>query len=86
MNFSMRIDKKDTLNLKELARHLDCFTEEEVASLGGYSSGSIDSLRRRGALPNHIRFGNNRFYPINAVREFFKGRMNERVLSVEDRL
>jgi len=73
-------------SLKELARHLECFTEAELAYLGGYSDGSIDSLRRRGALPSHIRFGNNRFYPIHAVREFFKGRINVRSLSVEDRL
>lgn len=73
-------------DLKELARHLDCFTEAEVAYLGGYSDGSVDSLRRRGALPSHIRFGNNRFYPITSVREFFKGRLNARVVSIEDRL
>lgn len=82
----MTTETISTANLKELARHLDCFTEDEVAFLGGYSAGSVDSLRRRGALPSHIRFGNNRFYPIATVREFFKGRMNVRALSVEDRL
>lgn len=79
-------DITSTADLKELARHLDCFTEAEVAYLGGYTEGSVDSLRRRGAFPSHIRFGNNRFYPIASVREFFKGRMNARVFNIEDRL
>lgn len=82
----MSAAKESTVNLKELARHLECFTEAELAFLGGYSEGSVDSLRRRGALPSHIRFGNNRFYPISSVRDFFKGRVNVRSLSVEDRL
>ena len=82
----MTIETAADADLKELARHLECFTEAELAYLGGYSEGSIDSLRRRGALPSHIRFGNNRFYPIASVREFFKGRINVRQLSVEDRL
>lgn len=61
----------------ELAKELDCWTEEEFASFTGCTPGTLESWRKRGKGPAFMRAGNAVLYPRDGVLRWMK-RGNEK--------
>lgn len=51
----------------ELARQVDCFTEDEYATLAGVKLSTVHAWRKRGQGPDYILLGCNYLYPRTAV-------------------
>lgn len=64
--------------VRDLARSLDCLTEEELQALAKATPGTVESWRKRGKGPAYILFGNRFLYPRKAVAEYLHGLVRER--------
>jgi hypothetical protein len=63
---------------REMAESLDCFTEQQVQTLGLYAPTTLENLRKRGQGPEYIVFGKAFLYPRQSFRDFLHARVRER--------
>ena len=73
----------------ELAKELDCWTEEELVSFTGCSAMTIESWRKRGKGPAFMRAGLSVLYPREGVLRWMKHgneKREERRLTAKDML
>ena len=62
----------------ELARQVDCFTEDEYATLAGVKLSTVHAWRKRGQGPDYILLGCNYLYPRTAVSAHMQTLVRER--------
>ena len=63
--------------ISEIAKSLDCLTEEDFAALAGVKATTADDWRRRGKGPAYVRLGTRYLYPRTAVAEFIRANVHE---------
>lgn len=73
----MSIDQVDA-QVRELARSLDCLTEEELRALAGITEGTALAWRKRGQGPAYVMFGNRVLYPRSEVSKHLQTLVRER--------
>lgn len=64
--------------LRELAHSLDCLIPDEVQTLTGWSSGTLEAYRKRGKGPAFIKSGKHYLYPRSAIAAFMADNTRER--------
>lgn len=65
----------------ELARSLDCMTEEDLALLAAVKPSTPVAWRKRGLGPSYILIGNRFLYPKKAVADYMSTLVRERIAS-----
>jgi len=63
------------LDITDLARALDCFTEGDLCLLGEITPGTAEAWRKRGTGPEYTRIGNTVLYPRKALTDFLHSRV-----------
>ena len=63
---------------RELARTLDCFTDQELQTLAGVKASTTEAWRKRGTGPAYTRFGTTFLYPRKAVAQHIETLARER--------
>jgi hypothetical protein len=63
------MENQSNTNIKEIARSLDCITEQEFCELLKISPLTAVGWRQRSQAPLPILIGNNYFYPLAAIKE-----------------
>ncbi len=56
--------------LRGLAHSLDCLVPDELSTLTGWSSSTLETYRKRGKGPAFIKVGKHYLYPRSAISEF----------------
>ena len=64
--------------MRELARVLDCLTEDDHLLLSGWAPETAKAKRKRGEGPPYIRHGAHYFYPREQYAEYLRSRIHER--------
>jgi hypothetical protein len=67
-----------SVTVPELARQVDCFSEQELATLAGVKISTLHAWRRRGQGPDYILLGCNYLYPRAAVTAHLQSLVRER--------
>jgi hypothetical protein len=65
-------------NIRELALSLDLVPENDAQELSGSTDATWVTWRKRGTGPEYVLFGNNYFYPRQALAEFLRGKVRRR--------
>lgn len=73
-------DREET-QIREMAKALGCFTEEQVRELADYAETTLLNHRRRGTGPSYIVFGRAILYPIKPLGEYLQARVRDRSAS-----
>lgn len=69
--------------LRELAHSLDCLIQDEVQTLTGWTSGTLESYRKRGKGPAFIKSGKHYLYPRSAIVDFIADNTRNRTYSAK---
>ena len=69
--------KPDVTRLRELASRLDCFTDDDVRLLTGWSQSTRAAYRRRRKGPPFVRLGTVVLYPCEKFREWMDEQVRE---------
>lgn len=67
-----------TEDVKELAKSLDCFTEEQLQLLAEITPKTAEAWRKRGTGPGYVLFGNRYLYPRAEVAKYLAERAKHR--------
>jgi len=59
----------------DLARLVDCLTENELCRLAGISASTADAWRRRGTGPAYVCLGNAFLYPRQHLVDFMNSKI-----------
>ena len=73
------VTKASRIDIREIARSLDCVTEAELQALGGITPLTAEAWRKRGTGPEYVRFGNTFLYPRQKLAEFLRDKVRGRV-------
>lgn len=68
----------------ELARSLDCLTEQDLCALGNITRNTAEAWRKRGTGPDYILFGRTFLYPREPLAKFLNGRVRGRIRGVSE--
>ena len=64
--------------LREIAHSLDCLIADEVQTLTGWTSGTLEAYRKRGKGPSFIKTGKHFLYPRSGITAFMADNTRER--------
>lgn len=70
---------EDRERARELARSLDCLSEEDFCILADVTPKTAEAWRKRGKGPAYVLIGNRFLYPRGKIAEFLQGRVRERI-------
>lgn len=63
---------------RELARLLDCLTDQDLQTLAGVLPSTTEAWRKRGTGPAYTRLGTTFLYPRKAVAQYIETLVRER--------
>lgn len=69
-------DKRDPA--RDLAKSLDCLTDEDLQLLANVKATTTEAWRKRGVGPAYVRIGNRVLYPRGALSEHLQSLTRER--------
>lgn len=69
--------------LRGLAHSLDCLVPDELSTLTGWSSATLEAYRKRGKGPAFVKVGKHYLYPRSAITEFLAENIRIHALSAK---